>query len=98
MIADRLNVEKHRAGNMAAAILGMSVALLRRQEIRGVDRNYVAVTQVIGEPVGRNQPAACRGGGEGIVGSEHGDHLETTRARPRCSGVGNYDLRAALEP
>jgi hypothetical protein len=29
---------------MAAAILGMSVALLRRQEIRGVDRNYVAVT------------------------------------------------------
>ena len=39
MIADRLDVEEHRAGDMAGAILGVGVALLRRQEIRTVDHD-----------------------------------------------------------
>ncbi len=42
MIADRLDVEEHRAGNMAAAILGLRIALLRRHEVRAVDGDDVA--------------------------------------------------------
>ena len=60
MIADRLDVEEHGAGDMAVAILGMRVALLRRQEIRTVDHDQIAIAQMLGEPIGRNQPSALR--------------------------------------
>src|SRR5208282_4795170 len=72
MIGDRFDVEEYRARDVALAILGVGVALLRRQEVRPVNDTKVAVTQMLGEPFRRNQPAAFGGGRECFVGSEHG--------------------------
>ena len=62
MVADRIDVEKHRAGNVAGAVFGRDVALLSRRGIRAVDHDEVSVAQMLGKPIGRDQPAAGRGG------------------------------------
>ena len=71
IIAHRFDVEKHRAGNVTVAIFRVSVALLRRQEMGGVDGNDVAVAQVFGQPFGRLEPAVGGGGWRIAFSSQH---------------------------
>ena len=76
--------KKTAPGNMAVAIFGLRVALLRRQEEAAVDHDDVAVAQMFGKPFGRNEPAARRRRVKGIFGSEHGNDVNPRgRARYR---------------
>ena len=52
MIADRIDIEKYRAGNVARTILCVPVTLLCRQKQRAVDDGDIAVAQMLGQPVG----------------------------------------------
>jgi hypothetical protein len=54
-IADPLDIEDHRAGNVDVAIFRMRVALLR-QKAGAVDGNEVWIMRALGQPIGRHQP------------------------------------------
>jgi hypothetical protein len=71
IVADRVDIEEHRAGDVACAILGVNVALLHHRGIRGVDHDDIAIVQMLGKPFGRFEPAARRRWGRVRFGSQH---------------------------
>jgi hypothetical protein len=71
MVADRLDIEEHRARDVAGAIFGMCVALLRRQKVGGIDDADSGIAQTRGKPFSRYQPAACRLWGRAVFSSQH---------------------------
>ena len=70
MIADGVNVKKHRPRNVPGTVLGVRVTLLRRQKHGAVDHGDIAVAQVLGQPVGRLEPAVGSGGSSVHLGSQ----------------------------
>ena len=71
MVADRFDIEKHRARDMSALIFGNRIAIVLRQKIGGVDHGDLWIAQVAGQPIGRYQPAAGpRGRRKIIVGHD----------------------------
>jgi hypothetical protein len=67
MVADRLDIEKHRARNMSVFIFGMGIAIVLRQEIGRVDHDDLRIAQMVGEPIRRHQPTTGRRGRGEIV-------------------------------
>ncbi len=60
MVRDRVDVEAHRAGNVAGEIFGRGVALHGRKVGGAVDYHDVGGAEAFGQPIGAHEPA---GGG-----------------------------------
>src|SRR5215475_574921 len=58
MVRDGLDVEEHRAGNVAGEIFGVGVTPLRGQDIGAVDDGKVGSAELRSEPIGRDKPTA----------------------------------------
>ena len=80
VVAHRLDVEEHRARDVTAVVFGMGIAFLRRQEVRPVDGDDIAIAQALRQPVGRLQPTVRRQRGGVRIGSQHGSRLRFMEA------------------
>jgi hypothetical protein len=58
MIGDRLDIETHRARDVAGAILRRGVAILGGEIVGTVEHHEVGRSQACGKPIRGDQPAA----------------------------------------